>query len=190
MAKYLSLILLFGASLTLQAAPLEYTLTGRINHMGGSFESFTGSLLLSQPTTVVLGDGETDSRGDFLTTFNISGFNLASESHSMIQTGPSTIAEFWEQTPPSTFINGIDSVISITTDKGVNDFDLGDWGNLVTWNGAPGEQPSSFHLLTEVWDDYRVKDLTATVIPVPATIWLLGSGLLALIGVARRKLPS
>ena len=28
---------------------------------------------------------------------------------------------------------------------------------------------------------------TATVVPVPAAVWLLGSGLLGLVGVARRK---
>jgi len=28
---------------------------------------------------------------------------------------------------------------------------------------------------------------TATVVPIPATVWLFGSGLLGMIGIARRK---
>ena len=38
--------------------------------------------------------------------------------------------------------------------------------------------------ITGHWD---VSSFTATVVPVPAAVWLFGSGLLGLVGVARRK---
>jgi hypothetical protein len=158
--------------------------------MGGGFEDFSGSLVLSDPATSVLGDGETDTRGDFATIFNITGFNVASANYALTQAGPSSILEYWEQAPPSTFINTIDSEVFITTDKGTNDFDFSDWNALITWNAAPGERPASFHYLTEVWGDYRVRDMSATVIPVPAAIWLLGSGLLGMIYLTSRNHPS
>ena len=46
---------------------------------------------------------------------------------------------------------------------------------------ATGEAPGSASTL-------EIDDLTMTVVfPVPAAVWLFGSGLLGLIGVARRK---
>jgi hypothetical protein len=36
-------------------------------------------------------------------------------------------------------------------------------------------------------DSFKIASLTTTVVPVPAAVWLFGSGLLGLVGVARRK---
>jgi hypothetical protein len=36
-------------------------------------------------------------------------------------------------------------------------------------------------------DRFKIASLDITVVPVPAAIWLFGSGLLGLVGVARRK---
>lgn len=36
-------------------------------------------------------------------------------------------------------------------------------------------------------DRFKITSLTATVVPVPAAVWLFGSGLLGLVGIARRK---
>lgn len=38
-----------------------------------------------------------------------------------------------------------------------------------------------------VWYSWAVRDGDVSSVPVPATLWLMGSGLLGLIGVARRK---
>lgn len=52
----------------------------------------------------------------------------------------------------------------------------GDWGSA--GEGNP---------FTEVWKIDLVRIGDATVVPVPAAIWLFGSGLIGLVGVARRK---
>ena len=36
-------------------------------------------------------------------------------------------------------------------------------------------------------DNFYIRTADAAVIPVPAAVWLFGSGLLGLIGIARRK---
>jgi len=36
-------------------------------------------------------------------------------------------------------------------------------------------------------DRFKIRSLTATLVPVPAAVWLMGSGLLALFGMSRRK---
>ncbi|MFA7387366.1 MAG: VPLPA-CTERM sorting domain-containing protein [Thiohalobacteraceae bacterium] len=41
---------------------------------------------------------------------------------------------------------------------------------------------ASFQAVSGVWTEYD-----ATVVPVPAAVWLLGSGLMGLVGVARRR---
>ena len=54
-------------------------------------------------------------------------------------------------------------------------------GVTMQFVAATGEAPGSASTL-------EIDDLTMTVVfPVPAAVWLFGSGLLGLIGVARRK---
>lgn len=43
-------------------------------------------------------------------------------------------------------------------------------------------EDGSLNLVSGIWTDYN-----ATVVPVPAAVWLFGSGLLGLVGIARRK---
>ena len=50
-----------------------------------------------------------------------------------------------------------------------------------------------FNLFEGSWDDTRINTgvgsalVRTSVVPVPAAVWLFGSGLIGLIGVARRK---
>ena len=59
----------------------------------------------------------------------------------------------------------------------------GDTYSLIYTATVPGDEPNGFANLT--YDLY----LTGTVsaVPVPAAVWLFGSGLIGLIGIARRK---
>lgn len=66
--------------------------------------------------------------------------------------------------------------ISNLVDNGNGTFDfLAEWSSLIV--GGP------FNGNTGYWDVQG----TATVVPVPAAVWLMGSGLLGLVGVARRR---
>ena len=59
--------------------------------------------------------------------------------------------------------------------------------NLITTLYGPGHIDSSFTV--DTWDAkygvFMVRD--AGVVPIPAAIWLFGTGLIALLGIARRK---
>ena len=61
----------------------------------------------------------------------------------------------------------------------VGTYDLATSAYSLTWNSQIKGGP--FNGVTGYWH------LEGTVVPVPAAVWLLGSGLLGLIGVARRK---
>lgn len=68
--------------------------------------------------------------------------------------------------------------ISNLTDLGGGQYSFtADWSRLI--EGGP------FNGQTGYW----TMDGTATVVPIPAAAWLMGSGLLGLVGVARRRRP-
>ncbi len=72
-------------------------------------------------------------------------------------------------------------VAQILNDNGDNTFDyLMTWSHLVT---AVDDPTGAFTNFPAFW---RLEG-AATVVPVPAAVWLFGSGLLGLIGMARRK---
>jgi hypothetical protein len=80
----------------------------------------------------------------------------------------------------NSFSNDVDLEIRPTIN-----YVLGEWP-------APGSSPLSFGLIDESFElDFNTlttQDLfSVQVVPVPAAVWLFGSGLLGLIGVARRK---
>ena len=71
---------------------------------------------------------------------------------------------------------------------GVIEIDLDDYGFDA---GAVMNDPLSVNL---VQDDPNIAvslsmagDLNSAVVPIPAAVWLFGSGLMGLVGVARRK---
>lgn len=62
----------------------------------------------------------------------------------------------------------------------------GGWNGLLVSSSNFGEEWSLFSATpyTEVWD---VNIQAVSTVPIPAAIWLFGSGLIALLGVARKK---
>jgi hypothetical protein len=55
-----------------------------------------------------------------------------------------------------------------------------------TFNFDGGEQ-RSFNKTVDVLYAWAVHDGDVSAVPIPATAWLFGSGLLGLVGIARRK---
>ena len=57
----------------------------------------------------------------------------------------------------------------------------GDWGVVARWQGPP-----IIGIQTDV-PFMRLEGVMSTVVPLPATAWLFGSGLIGLVGFARKK---
>ncbi len=79
------------------------------------------------------------------------------------------------------------ALISTLTDIDMNPLSVaivGVWG----WDSTAEPKPKrEFDISTSVTGSFLVK---ASVVPIPAAVWLFGSGLIGLIGVARRKAHS
>lgn len=65
----------------------------------------------------------------------------------------------------------------------LTDLGGGDFGAVVRYVGTINDPGGAFHNFASNW---RLEG-TMTVVPVPAAVWLFGSGLIGLVGVARRR---
>jgi len=65
--------------------------------------------------------------------------------------------------------------LAISTDGGTN------------WSGDISSSPAGTNLLNVTFSDGTVLAVDIKVVPVPAAVWLFGSGLLGLVGIARRR---
>ena len=66
-------------------------------------------------------------------------------------------------------------ILGISTDNGLN------------WSGDTSVTFMGANSYTVNFSDGSVLEIDVQVIPVPATVWLFGSGLLGLVGIARRR---
>ena len=66
----------------------------------------------------------------------------------------------------------------------ISDLGGGDYGVVVEWAKTIAGSGTTFDGNEAHW---RVEGVLHTAVPVPAAVWLFGSGLLGLVGVARRK---
>lgn len=62
--------------------------------------------------------------------------------------------------------------------------DIGSFGYFDSQLGYFDGDDDNYGLISGTWVDFS---MTPVVVPVPAAVWLLGSGLLGLMGIARRK---
>ena len=66
-------------------------------------------------------------------------------------------------------------ILGISTDGGTN------------WSGDTSVTSLGANAYTVNFSDGSVLEVDVSVIPIPATVWLFGSGLLGLVGIARRR---
>jgi hypothetical protein len=71
---------------------------------------------------------------------------------------------------------------------GSNLFRLGiSTDNGITWVGDISTSPAGTDLLNVTFSDGTVLSVDIKVVPIPPAVWLFGSGLLGLVGIARRR---
>ena len=76
-------------------------------------------------------------------------------------------------------------VVNVET---LTDLGGGDWGVVVRYVGTINNPASSFNGFAANWRlEGTMSTGSAPAVPIPAAVWLFGSGLLGLVGVARRK---
>ena len=79
-------------------------------------------------------------------------------------------------TPATLNLTGSDwFILAISTDDGTS------------WSGDTNVIVRGTNSYDVYFSDERILQVDARVVPVPAAVWLFGSGLLGLVGVARRK---
>lgn len=181
-------ILAWSIALSIQASPVQYNLSGTISHNGSAYETFTGSFVLSDPTVLIR--DYNDSRGNRISSFVITDFTLTSANNSLYQTSSSRITLWWVDKPGQYYYSWLDSSVSLSTSGG-SDYNL-DYNRISVWNGDFDTQPSNFSFTNRITDrqsnTYSIIAMAEIApVPLPAATWLLGSGLLGLIGVARKK---
>ncbi len=177
--KVLSLCFLSVLSISINAA----TINGSFGVTGGlSVTSTSGSLggVTDISLTSVFGPLADDAIGD-TSTITSASVNLTPGSIVILD---NFVA------PVSNFLNIEGWSLELTslniTDRSNSKLLLEGTGILT---GAAGYDPTdaTWTLSTTSMTSYSMSVSTVTVVPVPAAVWLFGSGLIGLVGVARRK---
>jgi len=73
------------------------------------------------------------------------------------------------------------------TVEDLTDLGGGNWGVVIRYVGTINDPGGSFHNFAANWRLEGTMSTGASAVPVPAAAWLFGSGLLGLVGVARRQ---
>jgi hypothetical protein len=172
----------------IDAEPLRYNLTGeiflydRVANEYSDIEIFAGSMVLSDSNFVdYYSSDPNDSRGEYVNYMTLSDFAISSSSYSLTQAGSDL---FWVA-----FVDG--SPWSLNTSLSMHVVDengLTRYGETesVSWYGDMDIQPLwlEFPMMSFNSNDslvtYRLANIVASPVPLPATVWLFISGLLGL----------
>ena len=163
----------------LQAALINFTVSGTVNEVWTDPNGFG-----LEVGDTIMAMGTYDDTGLSGSGNEFAAFGLGSGNSMDLFVGTMTFSEtddtdYASGFPHLLFDNGIFAGINFDTSFGdFGFFNAG--GDSLGFSGDDGD----FGLIFGTWD---TNSFTATVVPVPAAVWLLGSGLLGLVGIARRK---
>lgn len=153
------------------------------------FFTNTGMHYSSSPTTVLSATGNTatiDFSGWGVTWNGIPAINMGGGSQDCGTASDGICTQTDPQTGAVTDIAGIfDNGTSIADVTCAVDCAVGDTYTLTYAAVVPQADPSNFGGVA--YELNLVGTVGAAVVPVPAAVWLFGSGLLGLVGVARRR---
>jgi len=167
-------------SITLVAVPSHAAITGTMTLVGAQGYDLPSGEDLSTATSL-----------DFIT--NMIGASSTSTGSLGVIIG--TMGSVMDLTfdpfsgPVSNFITigdwsfDLNSVV-IGTPRDINSLSLTGAGTLTDIVGSQGSTPATWSFSSANVNDYS---MTITAVPVPAAVWLFGSGLLGLVAVARRR---
>lgn len=165
-----------------QAALVNFTLTGKVDALtdtGNVFGATLGDDIIVTGTydDSVIGSGTstvsfTQDTGNTLSfSFPSVSFTEQSDSHYTVV----------DSRPNLTFSDGVFTGFNFFAFFGDEDAHEFSSGPGATFRGS---QDFNNLVIEGIWS---LSDFETTPVPVPATVWLLGSGLLGLVGVARRR---
>ena len=108
-----------------------------------------------------------------------SGASLAISVPEIVGIAGPTAGGDWtatNETPATLTLTGSDHfILGISTDGGTS------------WSGDTSVTPLGANSYTVSFSDGSVLEVDVAIVPVPAAVWLFGSGLLGLVAVARRR---
>lgn len=164
--------LFFGGSVA-NAAVVNFTIDGTVN-TGNTFNLTAGSAISASGSfdDSVLTGGDTGT-----VLFDMSSGNSLSLSFGNMTFQASDDIDYASGNPFITLSAG-----------GLTAFDfaanVGTMGYLTSFELNVDAEDDSLNFVNATWTGITI---TPTAVPVPAAVWLFGSGLLGLVGVARRK---
>lgn len=161
---------------------------GVVSVLGGSFFTLDGvnNTVISQGTGIVLGSTQPyNSLGNNITDawsfFGKAGTNYSTESISAISDTEIDMTGWrmaWDNSPEINLGSGLLASISCGACN-VGDLYTLDYSTFIPVNDSSGLGGLSYEL--------HLEGTIASAVPVPAAVWLFGSGLIGLFGFSRRR---
>ena len=189
----------FLASLSGTSSTLDFEsqTPGSLINSGDTLGGITFDYSIGPPPVdmMVTNDFLTTSGSNYLGLDDAGNFNLfiAGDSFTMTFDTPQNAIGLYLVSGDPLYAG--DAIISTSVGSALNsdvvNIDLGD-GGLAYYIGLTSDVAFSsatlqFDAAAEGAFLYSIDDITVSAVPVPAAVWLFGSGLIGLIGLARRK---
>jgi len=176
--KNLAKVLLLGLAMSATSASADY-IDGMLL-VGGAYDAVNGDIDLANTTGV--------SITDVVYNFSLGDIDLDIDKTPGVLGSGGSVSLTAPALPVNNFIVFDGWTLNIDTlsvdAKTTNALDLSGVGTL--WKSGYDLTPVDWSFSAQSATSYSMS-INTTVVPVPAAVWLFGSGLIGLAGIARRK---